>query len=320
MSNERWTDKLKKKMEQPLERRDFLKGLVGVTAASCGAAAATEKVAEVVTEKVGSSFSWEKFFQQHYKEMSSEDKARAFQRIEEETKRKYGVDVTVKDPPPIEGVKFAFALSLSKCNGSRMCVHACVKENNQSLDPEIQYIKVIEIDQGTLNLEKGDMYYEGESVPKPGKFYLPVQCHQCDNPPCTKVCPVEATWKEKDGIVVIDYDWCIGCRYCMAACPYEARRFNFTEPQIPKEKINPNQSYLSNRVRPKGVVEKCTFCLHRTRNGLNPACLEACPTGARKFGNILDPESEVSQILKHKRVYILKEDLGTIPSFFYYFN
>jgi molybdopterin-containing oxidoreductase family iron-sulfur binding subunit len=149
---------------------------------------------------------------------------------------------------------------------------------------------------------------------------MPVQCHQCAKPPCVKVCPVEATWQEQDGIVVIDYDWCIGCRYCEAACPYWARRFNFTEPDIPAGELNPNMGYLSNRPRSKGVMEKCTYCLHRTRAGREPACLEVCPTGSRKFGNVLDPESEVAYILAHKRVFVLKEDVGTIPRFFYYFD
>ena len=149
---------------------------------------------------------------------------------------------------------------------------------------------------------------------------MPVQCHQCANPPCVKVCPVEATWQEPDGITVIDYNWCIGCRYCMAACPYDARRFNYQKPTIAKEQINPNQSYLSNRIRPKGVVEKCTFCLHRTRDGTYSACLEVCPTGARVFGNLLDPDSEINYILKNKRVYILKEDVGTFPRFYYFFD
>ncbi|MEQ1665820.1 MAG: 4Fe-4S dicluster domain-containing protein, partial [Bdellovibrionales bacterium] len=279
-----WYERLGKKVEsliqQPTSRRNFIAGLTATT----GAAA----VASTLGKEAVSTDYWKDFFQKHYKEMSAEDKAHVFTRIETQTARKYNVDVNISDPQPIEGVKFAYCLNLSKCNGNRMCVAACVKENNQGRDPAIQYIKVIEMDAGSMNLEKGNMYYEGEEVPKPGKFYLPVQCHQCDNPPCVKVCPVEATWKEKDGIVVIDYDWCIGCRYCMAACPYEARRFNFTTPEIPAEEINPHQGYLSNRIRPKGVVEKCHFCLHRTREGKNPACLEACPTGARKFGNILD--------------------------------
>jgi len=147
-----------------------------------------------------------------------------------------------------------------------------------------------------------------------------VQCHQCRQSPCTKVCPVQATWQEKDGLVVVDYNWCIGCRYCMAACPYDARRFNYKKPTIAKEQINPNQSYLSNRIRPKGVVEKCTFCLHRTRAGKYPACLEVCPTGARVFGNLLDPNSEINYILNNKRVYILKVDVGTQPRFYYFFD
>jgi molybdopterin-containing oxidoreductase family iron-sulfur binding subunit len=135
-----------------------------------------------------------------------------------------------------------------------------------------------------------------------------------------KVCPVDATWQESDGITVIDYDWCIGCRYCEAACPYFARRFNFATPSLPKEQLNPNMAYLGNRPRHKGVMEKCHFCIQRTREGRYPACLEVCPTGARKFGNILDPASEVSYILKNKRVFVLKEEVGTLPRFFYYFD
>ena len=150
---------------------------------------------------------------------------------------------------------------------------------------------------------------------------MPVQCQQCKNPPCVKVCPVHATWQESDGITVIDYDWCIGCRYCMAACPYGARHFNFTKPSIPPDRLNPDMSYLGNRPRKMGVTEKCHFCIQRTRAGRYPACLEVCPTGSRKFGNILDPESEVYKILTTKRVFIqLKEELGTSPRFFYYFD
>ena len=159
-----------------------------------------------------------------------------------------------------------------------------------------------------------------KEVPAKGHFYMPVACHQCKNAPCTRVCPVKATWKEADGVVVIDYDWCIVCRYCQAACPYDARRFNWATPKIAKEEINPDQGYLSNRMRHKGIMEKCHFCLHRTRVGKYPACLEVCPTGSRKFGNILDPKSEVRQIIENKRIYVLKEELGTIPRFYYFFD
>jgi len=178
---------------------------------------------------------------------------------------------------------------------------------------------VLEIDKGTMDVERAEHFYTGD-VPKPDKYYMPVQCHHCANPPCVDACPVEATWRERDGIVVVDYDWCIGCRYCEAACPYWARRFNWVEPSIRPSDINPDQAYLSNRIRPKGVMEKCTFCLHRTREGKNPACLEACPVGARKFGDLNDPNSEIRRIIATKRVYILKEDLGTIPRFFYFFG
>ena len=157
------------------------------------------------------------------------------------------------------------------------------------------------------------------TIPEEGRFYVPVACQQCENPPCTKVCPVGATWKEKDGIVVIDYDWCIGCRYCMAACPYGARHFNWSEPTIPKASLNTKTHYLGNRPRPKGVVEKCTFCIQRTRDGRYPACVEVCPVGARKFGNLLDPGSEIRYIIEHKRVMVLKEDLNTLPKFFYFY-
>ena len=120
--------------------------------------------------------------------------------------------------------------------------------------------------------------------------------------------------------MVVDYNWCIGCRYCEAACPYHARRFNWKKPEVPADQVNPDQSYLSNRIRPVGVVEKCSYCLHRTRRGRLPACLEACPTGARVFGNILDEDSNIRWILDNKRVYTLKEERGTKPAFFYYFD
>jgi molybdopterin-containing oxidoreductase family iron-sulfur binding subunit len=133
-------------------------------------------------------------------------------------------------------------------------------------------------------------------------------------------CPVKATWRDEDGIIVIDYDWCIGCRYCDVACPYWARRFNFRTPALKKDDLQKNMDVQSNYPRQKGVIEKCTFCLHRVRTGLYPACLEACPTGARKFGDLSDPDSEISYILKNKRVFVLRAELNTRPRFYYYFG
>jgi len=294
-------------------RRNVMKG-VGLT---LGLAAFGKAISPLTT--IPDNVSVEEFLQQHYKELTDEDKQEIFARLATETKDDYGADVAITDHRPIPGVKFGYAINLSKCNGNGKCVEACHKENNHDRDTNQSYIRVLEMDKGSMDMESGNTTYD-HTVPQDDKFYMPVQCQQCDNPPCVTVCPVEATWKEEDGIVVVDYNWCIGCRYCEAACPYHARRFNWEVPTIPAEEVNPDQSYLSNRIRPQGVMEKCHFCLHRTREGRMPACLEACPTGARVFGDLNDPESDIVWILKNKRVFLLKEELGTQPSFFYFFD
>jgi molybdopterin-containing oxidoreductase family iron-sulfur binding subunit len=228
--------------------------------------------------------------------------------------------VKVRATPASPGVEFAYALDLSRCIGCRRCVYACVEENNQSRNPQLHWIKVLSMEKEKgVDLAHANPYYEPAEVPEEGHFYVPVSCQQCRNAPCTKVCPTGATWTEPDGIVVIDYDWCIGCRYCMAACPYGARHFNWAEPSIPDDELNKNTHYLGNRPRPKGVVEKCTFCIQRVRAGSYPACVEVCPAGARKFGNLLDKESEIRYIIEHKRVFVLKEELNTAPRFFYFY-
>jgi molybdopterin-containing oxidoreductase family iron-sulfur binding subunit len=245
---------------------------------------------------------------------------KALDDMEREYARQFGTTVTVADTPAMPNVVFAYALDISRCVGCRRCVYACVEENNLSRDPEVHWIRVLEMDKEKgLDLAHANAYYEREAVPAEGHFYVPVACQQCRNAPCTKVCPTGATWTEKDGIVVIDYDWCIGCRYCMAACPYGARHFNWGKPSIRTEQLNTSTHYLGNRPRPQGVVEKCTFCIQRTRAGRYPACVEVCPVGARKFGNLLDPDSEIRYIMEHKRVLVLKEELNTLPKFFYFY-
>jgi len=298
-------------------RRRFLKGL-GQLGAAAGVAASGSGPARAAWGGSTLQDAMGAFFQQQYQRMTPEEMKDALARIERKAQRRFGVDIKCEDIPPIPGVVFGYALNISKCKGYRDCVEGCVRENNIGRDSQVQYIRVLEMDKGSMNLEQSEHYYDPETVPVPGKFYMPVQCMQCDNPPCVKACPVQATWREPDGIVVVDYDWCIGCRYCMAACPYWARHFNWTEPQIPAAEINPNTNYLGNRPRPKGVVEKCHFCTQRTRKGRQPACMEACPTGARVFGNLLDPNSEIRYILENKTVFRLKEELGTEPKFWYY--
>ena len=241
--------------------------------------------------------------------------------MEREYSARYGTTVAVSDAGPLPGVLFGYALDISRCIGCRRCVYACVEENNLTRDPQIHWIRVLQMDkEHGVDFTHADPYYDPEQVPQEGHFYVPVSCQQCRDAPCTKVCPTGATWTEQDGIVVIDYDWCIGCRCCMAACPYGARHFNWRTPSVPPAEVNPSMHYLGNRPRPRGVVEKCTFCIQRVRAGRYPACVEVCPVGARKFGNLLDPDSEIRYIIEHKRVMVLKEELNTMPKFFYFYG
>jgi Fe-S-cluster-containing dehydrogenase component len=306
------------KQERPLpdsSRRQFLK-----TAATVGAGAAVG--APAVANAL--EFDFETFMQKNFRELSDDELQQVLERLERKYTQKYGKDVDVSAIGPMDGVLFGYGLDISRCTGCRRCVHACVTENNQSRDPEMQWIRVLEFERSAalrnINLEDGNPYYEDEKVPAKDKFYIPISCQHCEDSPCSKVCPTGATWREPDGIVVIDYDWCIGCRYCMAACPYGARHFNWGEPNLPAEDVNPDMHIIGNKPRTRGVVEKCTFCIQRVRKGRYPACHEACPVGARKFGNLLDPKSEIRYVMDHKRTFVLKAELETHPKFFYFWG
>jgi len=216
------------------------------------------------------------------------------------------------------------AIDLDRCNGCQACEIACRSENNIAVGGP-QYAR----ESRTISWMKVQAVIEGE-WPELRLRFRPQPCMHCDYPPCTRVCPVQATSLDREGIVNQVYARCIGCRYCANACPYSAKSFNWRAPEHPDSTIdglNPNVS-----IRPVGVVEKCTFCSHRgqlareraraegrdVREGdYVPACVECCPTQAIVFGDLDDPEQLVSRLSRESRAFRLQEDLGTEPKVFY---
>ncbi len=311
---------LRERLNQPVSRRTAAKlmaiGLltgVGFLQAGCTPRLPSALGGEAAQLRL------QEYFKRNYRLMTEEEKRETIQRLEHLYELETGKRPQISSREAQPGVLYGYAFNISKCRGYLECVKACVLENNQDRSTDIRYIRIHEMPQGPFDMERAtdDFYHE---VPAAGHLYVGTQCFHCENPPCVDVCPVQATWKEPDGIVVVDYDWCIGCRYCQAACPYDGRRFNWRRPVVPVEEINLQQHYLGNRLRRQGVMEKCTFCIQRTREGRLPACVEACPTGARIFGNLLDPNSEIRWVLENKKVFRLKEDLGTEPKFWYFMD
>ena len=163
------------------------------------------------------------------------------------------------------------------------------------------------------NVFPGKSHYHRNEHLHESSFLL--LCNHCDDPPCVRVCPTKATFKRKDGIVAMDYHRCIGCRFCMAACPYGSRSFNWRDPRPFVNKKTLNKEFPT---RMRGVVEKCNFCVERLAKGLQPACVEACGnTGALVFGDLNDSHSEIRKVLKENFTIQRKPTLGTKPSVFY---
>ncbi|SEA92532.1 prokaryotic molybdopterin-containing oxidoreductase family, iron-sulfur binding subunit [Thalassobacillus cyri] len=209
-----------------------------------------------------------------------------------------------------DGVKWGMVIDLRKCVGCDTCTVSCKAENRTP--PGISYNVVLE-------QEIGDF-------PNVAKVNLPRPCMQCEKPSCVQVCPTRATYKLKNGIVTIDNDRCIGCRYCIVACPYGARSFDFGESyedEMPGYNDVTSPEYGIERGErkpgktPIGTVRKCNFCLHRLERGEEPACVETCVGDARFFGDLNDPNSTVSKLSKSPRAFRLKSDLGNGPNVIY---
>ncbi|HPQ72090.1 MAG TPA: 4Fe-4S dicluster domain-containing protein [bacterium] len=175
--------------------------------------------------------------------------------------------------------RWGFLIDLRKCIGCQTCEVTCKMENDVHLGVWRSWVKQV---------EKGE-------YPRVSRGFLPLLCNNCDNPICVTVCPVNANQKRPDGIVTFNPHRCVGCRYCMAACPYEVRYIHPT----------------------KRIVEKCNWCHHRVDAGLQPACVENCPTGARVFGDLLDPGSEIRRIMTQNETTVIQPEMGTKPQVYY---
>jgi Fe-S-cluster-containing dehydrogenase component len=208
----------------------------------------------------------------------------------------------------LSGKKFVLVVDLSKCKNARKCMNKC--EAVHQLRPDQHHLNVL-------------LMQDSEYT---APYYMPKHCQHCDNPPCVKVCPVDATFKRSDGIVLIDNERCIGCRYCIAACPYSARSFNWYEPKDAEKYKDVAYDIEKNVPQKKGTVTKCTFSADCLREDKLPYCVSACPNGVYYFGNVYEDSVtngttretvSFSNLLAQNAGYRLMEDLGTAPSVYY---
>ena len=197
-------------------------------------------------------------------------------------------------------------IDLAKCNNARKCISSCQKMHYQPEDKEWVQVKLMKDSQ--------------DGAP----YWFPKTCFHCDNPPCVKVCPVNATYKRSDGLVLIDSERCIGCKFCMAACPYSTRVFNWTEPEQPEEAELCSYSPESSVPSVLGTVDKCDFCPDMARLGKLPDCVTACPNGVFYFGDqnedtVTNGEETIrfSQLIADRSGYRYMEELGTESRVYY---
>jgi Fe-S-cluster-containing dehydrogenase component len=225
---------------------------------------------------------------------------------------------------PAAPTQWAMVIDLAKCSREdvqRACTEACRREHNVPSIPDpaehIDWIWSEHYEHVFPDEVHAHMAEDVRQIP------VLVLCNHCTDPPCVKVCPTQATWKrESDGIVMMDMHRCIGCRYCMAACPYGSRSFNWRDPRPYVERDAQGKPASDYPTRTTGVVEKCTFCAERIRTGRQPACVEAANQvtggeGALTFGDVTDPDSDVSRLLRDENTICRKIGLGTGPNVYY---
>jgi molybdopterin-containing oxidoreductase family iron-sulfur binding subunit len=216
-----------------------------------------------------------------------------------------------KTAATVAGARWAMVIDPKACeDGCRECIDACHRVHNvpdfRDPEDEVKWIWNVPYENAFPNLEHEFIQESLKGRP------VTVLCNHCKHPPCVRVCPTGATWKRKDGIVMMDYHRCIGCRYCMGACPYGARSFNWRDPRPFIKETNPDYP-----TRTKGVVEKCNFCAERLRVGLLPACVEACKEKGLVFGDLENRDSEVRRLLSEQYSIRRKSGLGTEPKVYY---
>ncbi len=202
--------------------------------------------------------------------------------------------------------RLAIAIDKRRCIGCNTCSIACKMQNN--IPDGMLWNRVL--------TEGCELYDDAQgSYPNLARTYVPIACQHCDNAACERACPTGATYTDDKGRVQIDYDKCIGCRMCMAACPYNARVFNWSEPVR-----STGFSYGDKEVpvRSRGVMEKCTLCKERTDRGEEPMCVHCCPADARIYGDLDDPDSQISKTIREHNAYVLLPEKGTQPKIHYY--
>lgn len=278
--------------ETGVSRRGFL-GLLGAGVATTAALVSVDSDANVGHHKSGKKLAYQQNEAQY--------------------------EESLNNPPAIPNYdwnkhKWSYGVDVSRCIGCLRCMEACKAENGVQEDANhhrtwVERYVYLEGESEALvdspadpkNVEnvgsevqfRFDNRYKDEKVDK--AFFVPKLCNQCEEPSCVQVCPTGATFKAPDGVVLIDTNYCFGCQYCVQACPYGVRSLNHQ----------------------RGTAEKCNWCYHRITKGLNPACVEVCPTGSRIFGDLNDKNSPVSLFIKNNQVTVLKSEMGNKPQLFY---